>query len=138
VRRKLAWERFGGPPTCRRLGARKVRVFFERIGHFAEREEKTNKGESLPINVDGAIGAIFVAILGMNPAAFQRGYIMIGRAPTRLIGARTVIRRTNREGKKKANAPHFDPVNYWVPTDLLRPGTLDSDTTNEQFVEEYK
>jgi citrate synthase len=53
--------------------------------------------KSLPINVDGAIGAIF-ADLGMNPAAFNG--IFHDRAPART--RRACYRRTN---PRKTNAP---------------------------------
>jgi len=59
--------------------------------------------KSLPINVDGAIGAI-LADLGMNPAAFN-GIFMIARTPG-LIGH--VIEEQTREKPMR----RIDPVNH--------------------------
>jgi len=57
------------------------------------REAFADAKKSLPINVDGAIGAI-LADLGMNPAALERD--IHGRAYTRLI-AHVIEEQTSRE-----------------------------------------
>src|SRR5919108_1781404 len=59
--------------------------------------------KSLPINVDGAIGAI-LADLGMNPAAFN-GIFMIARTPGLIAH---VIEEQNREKPMR----RIDPVNH--------------------------
>jgi succinyl-CoA synthetase alpha subunit len=59
--------------------------------------------KSLPINVDGAIGAI-LADLGMNPAAFN-GIFMIARTPGLIAH---VIEEKNRERPMR----RIDPVNH--------------------------
>jgi citrate synthase len=59
--------------------------------------------KSLPINVDGAIGAI-LADLGMNPAAFN-GIFMIARAPGLVAD---VIEEQTREKPMR----RIDPVNH--------------------------
>jgi citrate synthase len=59
--------------------------------------------KSLPINVDGAIGAI-LADLGMNPAAFN-GIFMIARTPGLIAH---VIEEQTRERPMR----HIDPVNH--------------------------
>ena len=59
--------------------------------------------KSLPINVDGAIGAI-LADLGMNPAAFN-GIFMIARAPGLIAH---VIEEQTRERPMR----RIDPVNH--------------------------
>ncbi len=59
--------------------------------------------KSLPVNVDGAIGAI-LADLGMNPAAFN-GIFMIARTPGLIAH---VIEEQNREKPMR----RIDPVNH--------------------------
>jgi citrate synthase len=59
--------------------------------------------KSLPINVDGAIGAI-LADLGMNPATFN-GIFMIARTPGLIA---QVIEEQNRERPMR----RIDPVNH--------------------------
>ena len=59
--------------------------------------------KSLPINVDGAIGAI-LADLGMNPAAFN-GIFMIARTPGLIAH---VIEEQTRERPMR----RIDPVNH--------------------------
>ena len=59
--------------------------------------------KSLPINVDGAIGAI-LADLGMNPAAFN-GIFMIARTPGLIAH---VIEEQTREKPMR----RIDPVNH--------------------------
>jgi citrate synthase len=59
--------------------------------------------KSLPINVDGAIGAI-IADLGINPAAFN-GIFMIARAPGLIAH---VIEEQTRERPMR----RIDPVNH--------------------------
>jgi citryl-CoA lyase len=59
--------------------------------------------KSLPINVDGAIGAI-LADLGMDPTAFN-GIFMIARTPGLVAH---VIEEHNREKPMR----HIDPVNH--------------------------
>ena len=59
--------------------------------------------KSLPINVDGAIGAILAA-LGMNPAAFN-GIFMIARTPGLIAH---VIEEQTRERPMR----RIDPVNH--------------------------
>jgi citrate synthase len=59
--------------------------------------------KSLPINVDGAIGAI-LADLGINPAAFN-GIFMIARAPGLIAH---VIEEQTRERPMRS----IDPVNH--------------------------
>src|SRR5437773_2540796 len=63
----------------------------------------TDAKKSLPINVDGAIGAI-LADLGMNPAAFN-GIFMIARTPGLLAH---VIEEQTREKPMR----RIDPVNH--------------------------
>jgi citrate synthase len=62
------------------------------------RKHLPNAKKSLPINVDGAIGAI-LADLGMNPAAFN-GIFMIARTPGLIAHCH---RRTN---SREADAPY--------------------------------
>jgi citrate synthase len=59
--------------------------------------------KSLPINVDGAIGAI-LADLGMNPAAFN-GIFMIARTPGLI--AHILEERTREKPMRR-----IDPVNH--------------------------
>ena len=63
----------------------------------------TDAKKSLPINVDGAIGAI-LADLGMNPAAFN-GIFMIARTPGLIAH---VIEEQTREKPMR----RIDPVNH--------------------------
>ena len=72
--------------------------------------------KSLPINVDGAIGAI-LADLGMDPAAFN-GIFMIARTPGLIAH---VIEEQTRERPMR----RIDPVNHGY--DGPPPRTLDSD-----------
>ena len=58
----------------------------------------TNAKKSVPINVDGAIGAIF-ADLGLNPP-LSTAFFMIARPPGLVAH---VIEETN---PRKTNAPH--------------------------------
>ena len=62
-----------------------------------------NARKSLPINVDGAIGAI-LADLGMHPAAFN-GIFMIARTPGLIAH---VIEEQTREKPMR----RIDPVNH--------------------------
>ena len=74
--------------------------------------------KSLPINVDGAIGAI-LADLGMNPATFN-GIFMIARTPGLIAH---VIEEQTRERPMR----RIDPVNHGY--DGPAPRTLDSDSS---------
>ena len=58
---------------------------------------------SLPINVDGAIGAI-LADLGINPAAFN-GIFMIARTPG-------LIAHVIEEQRREKPMRRIDPVNH--------------------------
>src|SRR5438046_4290913 len=59
--------------------------------------------KALPINVDGAIGAI-IADLGMNPAAFN-GIFMIARTPG-------LVAHVIEQQKREKPMPRIDPVNH--------------------------
>ena len=74
--------------------------------------------KSLPINVDGAIGAI-LADLGMNPATFN-GIFMVARTPGLIAH---VIEEQTRERPMR----RIDPVNHGY--DGAQPRTLDSDSS---------
>jgi citrate synthase len=74
--------------------------------------------KSLPINVDGAIGAI-LADLGMNPAAFN-GIFMIARAPG--LVAHVIEEQTREKPMRR-----IDPVNHGYDGPASR-----SLTTHEQ------
>jgi succinyl-CoA synthetase alpha subunit len=63
----------------------------------------TDAKKSLPINVDGAIGAI-LADLGMNPAAFN-GIFMIARAPG--LVAHVIEEQTREKPMRR-----IDPINH--------------------------
>ena len=85
--------------------------------HAARAVEKAfaEAKKSLPINVDGAIGAI-LADLGMNPAAFN-GVFMIGRTPGLVAH---VIEEQSRERPMR----RIDPLNHGYdgpPARKLRP-----------------
>jgi succinyl-CoA synthetase alpha subunit len=67
--------------------------------------------KSLPINVDGAIGAI-LADLGMNPAAFN-GVFMIARTPG-------LIAHTIEEQTREKPMRRIDPVNHGYDGPPLR------------------
>jgi succinyl-CoA synthetase alpha subunit len=73
--------------------------------HAARAVEKafTDAKKSLPINVDGAIGAI-LADLGMNPAAFN-GIFMIARTPG--LVAHVIEEQTREKPMRR-----IDPVNH--------------------------
>src|SRR5207237_1802824 len=63
----------------------------------------TNARKALPINVDGATGAI-LADLGMNPAAFN-GIFMIARTPG--LVAHVIEEQTREKPMRR-----IDPVNH--------------------------
>ena len=73
--------------------------------HAARAVEKSfaDAKKSLPINVDGAIGAI-LADLGMNPAAFN-GIFMIARTPG--LVAHAIEEQTREKPMRR-----IDPVNH--------------------------
>jgi citrate synthase len=75
--------------TCRRRAQSRK--------HFADAKK------SLPINVDGAIGAI-LADLGMNPATFN-GIFMIARTPG-------LISHVIEEQTRERSTRRIDPVNH--------------------------
>ena len=67
--------------------------------------------KALPINVDGAIGAI-LADLGMNPAAFN-GVFMIARTPG--LVAHVIEEQTREKPMRR-----IDPVNHGYDGPLTR------------------
>jgi citrate synthase len=67
--------------------------------------------KSLPINVDGAIGAI-LADLGINPAAFN-GIFMIARTPG-------LVAHVIEEQRRERPMRRIDPVNHGYDGPLSR------------------
>lgn len=93
-------------PRTARLFALAAEAGVERVHMKAARAvEKSfaEAGKSLPINVDGAIGAI-LADLGMNPVSFN-GIFMIARTPGLVAH---VIEEQTRERPMR----RIDPVNH--------------------------